>query len=160
MKKSSEHAVNAKTDIVSVETPLHAVRLRLSYADCDPAGIVYYATWFPWMEKAHTEYCLLRGLRFDTLLASYGAVPVTRHTECEYLVTTRLFDEIRCGMRPDHVGRTSYRMAFTFVREDDHAVVARSSLTLVCVTAQGTPAPIPGALRAILNGRQPPSPRP
>lgn len=105
---------------------LHSVRSRLSYADCDPAGIVYYATWFPWMEKTHTEFWLLRGLRFDELLGTYGAVPITRHTECDYLVPTRVFDEIRCEMRSAHVGRTSYRMAFTFVRESDASVAARS----------------------------------
>lgn len=132
------------------DRPLHSARLRLSYADCDPAGIVYYATWFPWMEKVHTEYWFLRGLRFDELLRGHGAVPVTRHTECEYLVTTRLFDEIRCDMRPAHLGRTSFRMAFAFVREGDGALVARSSLTLVCVDEAGAPAPVPSALRETL----------
>lgn len=132
--------------------PLHTVRFRLSYADCDPAGIVYFATWFPWMEKAHTEYWLLRGLRFDHLMERFGSIPVTRQTECEYLVTTRLFDEIGCEMRPGRLGRTSFRMGFTFVREADRAVVARSSLTLVCMDRAGRPVAVPGPLREVFAG--------
>lgn len=149
MKTQSEQSHEHDSDRPD-PAPLHTVRFRLSYADCDPAGIVYYAAWFPWMEKAHTEYWLLRGLRFDELLTGHGAVPVTRHTECEYLVTTRLFDEIRCEMRPAHLGRTSYRMAFTLVRESDQAVVARSSLTLVSMDAQGRPVPVPEPIREVL----------
>lgn len=149
MKKNSGPTVTNKTDREPETSPLHTVGLRLSYADCDPAGIVYYATWFPWMEKAHTEYWLLRGLRFDELLSTYGAVPVTRHTECEYLAMARLFDEIRCEMRLAYVGRTSYRMAFTFLREAE--VVARSSLTLVCVDAAGRPVPLPDVLNNVLT---------
>jgi len=39
---------------------LSVTRMRLSYADTDPAGLVYYATWFGWMERVSTEWMFAR----------------------------------------------------------------------------------------------------
>ena len=36
---------------------LHEVPFMLAYGDCDPAGIVYYATYYRWFERVYT--CLL-----------------------------------------------------------------------------------------------------
>lgn len=129
---------------------VHTLRQRLSYADCDPAGIVYYATWFPLMERVHTEWWLLQGLRFDECQQLFGAVPVTRATECSYLRMTRLFDVVSCGMRVVSVGRSSYRLGFDFVREADGQPVAEGSLTLVMAGPQGA-VPLPDRLRDPLD---------
>ncbi|MCC9196808.1 hypothetical protein QNO08_08685 [Arthrobacter sp. zg-Y820] len=37
--------------------PLHQHTQRLSYADTDPAGILYYAAWFPRMEACKRNGC-------------------------------------------------------------------------------------------------------
>src|SRR5699024_10863553 len=63
--------------------PLHSLEFRISYADTDPAGILYFATWFPWMERVQTEWYLLRGLRLDTLQERFGFATVTTHTEAD-----------------------------------------------------------------------------
>ncbi|MDA8371151.1 MAG: thioesterase family protein [Nocardiopsaceae bacterium] len=129
---------------------VYSVDHRLSYADCDPAGIVYYATWFPLMERTHTEWWLSMGYRFDTFGGTYGAVPVTRHTECSYLSVTRLFDLVRCSMRIEAVGRTSYRLGFEFTRSPEGERVAYGRLTLVSIDGAGKPVPVPPPLRELL----------
>lgn len=124
--------------------------IRLTYADTDAAAILYYAAWFPWMERMSVEWAFDAGFRFDQMLATHGAAPVTRATECEYLGRAVVYDLIHITMSVAAIGTTSYRLGYTMTRADG-LVVARSSLTLVFVDASGTPVPVPAGLREPLT---------
>jgi len=124
---------------------------RLTYADCDPAGIVYYAAWFVAMERVLTEWFLRVGFRFDRMADELGGAVVTRSTWCEYLAPARVYDEIAVRMTVAKVGTTSYTLSFEMVRAGDAVVVARSGLVGVFV-AGGRAAPLPPALRDALVG--------
>ena len=126
-------------------------RIRLTYADTDAAGILYYAAWFPWMERISVEWTYGHGFRLDRMMTEHGASPVTRTTTCEYTASATIYDEVDVDMRVDHVGRRSYTYGFTMTRVPDGVVVARSSMTLVCVGPDGTPTTIPAALRSVLH---------
>ena len=40
---------------------LHEIEFRLSYGDCDPAGIVYFAAYYPWFDRTYNEWAFLGG---------------------------------------------------------------------------------------------------
>jgi len=137
---------------------LHSHTLRLTYGDTDPAGILYYAAWFPKMEALQSEFLFLNGLRQDTLKDRFGWWTVSRATECEYLAAARLFDEIRIDLRMGEVRTSSFRFEFTMVRVADDAVVARAANTVVTVSPdQSAAVRIPAGLRARLIEWQRPS---
>jgi acyl-CoA thioester hydrolase len=131
--------------------PVATRRIRLTYADTDAAAILYYAAWFPWMERVSVQWSYDKGFRFDRMLAEHGAAPVARATSCEYLAATRVYDEIDIDMRVEHLGTRSYRLGFTMTRPTDAVVVARSTLTLVCLDGDGRATPVPAALRSVLQ---------
>lgn len=136
------------------DEPLHRVTFRLSYGDCDPAGIVYYANYHRWMERTHTEWWYLRGLRFDELPARLGVGVVTRASTAEYLRTISLFDEVECRLSAGRLGRSSFGMRCEFVGPDGRCCCT-SALTLVCVDAAAPDrtVPVPEPLRrALLEG--------
>lgn len=130
---------------------LHSHTFRLSYADTDPAGILYYAAWFPRMEGVQTEWLLLQGLRQDTLLERFGWWTVSRAAECEYLLAARLFDEIRMEMRMGRVGVSSFRFEFEMWRLEDEARVGRGSNTVVTVSPDQHTIRVPELLRGYLD---------
>ncbi len=130
---------------------IHSHTVRLSYADTDPAGILYYAAWFPKMEGLQSEFLYLQGLRQDTLVERFGWWTVSRATTCEYLAAARLFDEIRIDLRMGRVGRSSFRFAFEMTRLEDRITVARAESTIVTVSPAQDPVPIPAALRVHLE---------
>jgi len=123
----------------------------LTYADTDAAGILYYAAWFPWMERMGVEWLLDNGFRYDTMLAEHGAGAVTRATTCEYLSQVTIYDRVRIDMFVDLVGDRSYRLGFTMTRVSDGVVVARSTMSLVVIDSEGKPASIPPALLTLLT---------
>jgi acyl-CoA thioester hydrolase len=137
---------------------VHHLDLRLTYADCDPAQILYFAAWFPWMERVQTEWLFLNGLRQDTLEERFGFRTVTRQTECEYLAPAGLFERIRLALAVVEVGRSSFRFGCRMVRQDDGVLVARGSTVLVTTDGEGRPITVPPPLRNLLAGSPHPEP--
>ncbi|WP_300265735.1 thioesterase family protein [Microbacterium sp.] len=129
---------------------LHTHTIRLSYADTDPAGILYYAAWFPKMEALQSEFLYLQGLRQDTLIERFGWWTVSRATQCDYLAAARLFDEVRIELRMGRIGTSSFRFVFRMVRIDDDVVVARAQNTVVTVSPDQASVPIPDDLHSHL----------
>lgn len=130
---------------------LHRRELRLSYADCDPAGILYYATWFPWMERVQSEWFFLNGLRQDTLADVHGFSTVTRHTECEYLTQVGLFDTIEVRLVRRHIGNTSLTLGCDMWWHEGATLAARGSITIVTLKPDNTPVRVPAILRDALQ---------
>jgi acyl-CoA thioester hydrolase len=129
---------------------LHANEFRLSYGECDPAGIVYYATYYPWMERTHTEWTFLRGVRSDHMAANWGVSTVSRASGCEYFAPAKLFDPLRCEMRLGRLGQTSFTMRYDFVRTTDDTLMCVGTMTLVFVGDDVRPRPVPEPMRELL----------
>lgn len=126
---------------------LEALTFRLTYADTDPAGIVYYAAWFPWMERAQSEWFHRHGLRQDQLHERTGVATLVRHTACDYLAPAGLYDEIELRFHFESTGRTSFRSLHEMRRTNDGVVVARGTIVLVTVDpGHGQPVPVPATL--------------
>jgi acyl-CoA thioester hydrolase len=131
---------------------LHTGTFRLSYANCDPAGIVYYATYYPVFERVHTEWGWRSGIPSDELPSLWGVSVVARASGCEYFNAALLHDELRCDMRLARLGSTSYTLAFDVVRTADDLTMARGTFTLVCVGEDGRPTAVPTSLATVLSG--------
>ncbi|MFP3822508.1 acyl-CoA thioesterase, partial [Bacillus sp. SIMBA_008] len=73
----------------------------------------------------------------------FGWWTVSRATTCEYLAAARLFDEIRIDLRMGRIGTASFRFAFEMIRVEDDVLVARAENTVVTVSPEQDPVPIP-----------------
>lgn len=134
------------------QTPiLHTHHVRLSYADTDPAGILYFASWFPKMERLQSEFLFLQGLRQDTLKEERGWWTVTRATECEYLAAAVLYDLIRIELSIGKIGTSSFVFEHKMWRESDDVLVARGSISVVSVSPEQTTVRLPSDLREIVE---------
>jgi acyl-CoA thioester hydrolase len=134
---------------------LHKLDFRLSYGDCDPAGIVYYAAYYQWFERVFNEWTFLNGFPPDKMRELWGAAHVSRASGCEYLIPGRLFDPFTCTMRLSHVGTTSFSMRFDVVNRDDAKTYAVGTMWFVFVDEQFPPRPVavPSGLKDELRAR-------
>lgn len=121
----------------------------LAYGDCDAIGISYFAMNYPWMERTYSVWLHSYGLDSHTMMDEVGAGTVGFGSECSYLTSCHVFDEVVCGMELDHLGTTSYIIGFPFSRGDER--VAYGRIKYAVRGPDGLKAPIPERLKAALE---------
>ena len=127
----------------------HAFPLRVYYEDTDAGGIVYYANYLRFAERARTE--MLRGLGVESsdLMADDGVALAVRHCAADYMRPARLDDALTVETRVTGVGGATLELAQTVRRGDEDLV--RLDLKLGCMGLDGRPKRLPGHLRQLLN---------
>ena len=128
---------------------MHRFELRVYYEDTDLAGIVYYANYLKFIERARTEFVRELGVDQGALKASQGIVFAVRKVEAEYLVPA-VFDDV-LEVRSSVSKITGARMV---LRQDvmrGETVLFASTITLVALTDQGKPARLPADIRQKLS---------
>lgn len=129
----------------SEDTPCHRIAIRVYYEDTDAGGIVYYANYLRYAERARTE--LLRELGFENsaLLAQKGVALAVRRVNAEYLKPARLDDALCIETRVLAVRGATVEMAQVVRRDDEDLVEMR--LTLACMNTAGRPVRLPAEVR-------------
>lgn len=128
--------------------PVTQQRFQLSYGDCDALGISYFAINYPWMERTYSVWLHTFGLDSHTMLDTVGAYTVGLKSECRYVTSCEVFDELTCTVVLDYLGTTSYALGFDFKRGGE--LVAHGKITFATRNAEGGKTPIPEKLMAAL----------
>jgi acyl-CoA thioester hydrolase len=81
--------------------------IRVYYEDTDAGGIVFYANYLKFFERARTEWLRACGIDQQKLAESDGIVFVVRSTSVDYSSPARLDDVIRVASRIERLGRAS-----------------------------------------------------
>ena len=123
---------------------MHRWQMRIYYEDTDLAGIVYYANYLRFIERARTEW--VRALGVDQVaLKAEGIVFAVRRVEADYLAPARFDDvvEVRTVVR----GVTGARIVLgQDIWRGDQRLFA-SVVTLVALTDAGQPTRLPKVIR-------------
>ena len=126
----------------------HEVTIRVYYEDTDLAGIVYYANYLKFIERARTEW--VRGLGIDqaALKAEAGIVFAVRRVEADYLKPAVFDDLLSVRTEPLSVGGARIVLDQRVLREGE--TLFEATVTLVALTESGAPARLPADIRARL----------
>ena len=124
---------------------MHRFGLRVYYEDTDLAGIVYYANYLKFIERARTEFVRDLGVDQGVLKAEQGVVFAVRRVEADYL-TPALFDDV-LEVRTTPMQVTGARIVLQQDVMREEVKLFGSVVTLVALTEQGRPARIPADIR-------------
>ncbi len=133
---------------VQISQP-HSFMVRIYWEDTDAAGIVYYANYLRFLERARSDLVRRAGIDQATLLDSEGVVFPVRRCEIDYLVPARLDDEIEVRTSIRKLGGASMDMNQDIHRSDQTLV--RAKVRLACIGAGGRPRRLPADVRAALS---------
>jgi len=123
--------------------------IRVYYEDTDAGGVVYYANYLKFMERARTEW--LRALGVDqTRLAREARVQFVVHSlSVDYRAPARLDDALSVHSRVVKLGRAS--LSFLQRVERDAHILVEGKVHLCCVSVDGLRVtPLPAELRQTL----------
>ena len=138
------------TQAPAIQAPAaHYFPLRVYYEDTDAAGIVYYANYLRFAERARTEMLRATGFASSELMADAGIALGVRRCNVDYRRPARLDDELEVETRVVRVDGASLELAQN-VRRDGEVLVAME-LKLGCMTLDGRPARLPGGVRQALS---------
>ena len=128
----------------------HRFTLRVYYEDTDLAGIVYYANYLKFIERARTEWVRGLGLDQGRLRAEAGIVFAVRRVEADYLRPAKFDDELLVETQAVAVTGARIMLEQDILRGGERLFAA--VVTLVCLTDDGHPARLPVQVRQALGG--------
>ena len=133
-----------------IEDAEHVLPIRVYYEDTDAAGIVYYANYLKYAERARTEMLRLMGVQQTELRRDHGVAFAVRACSIDYRRPARLDDllEVRSHLRA--LGGATAEAGQVISR--DGAPLVTLEVRLACVRDDGKPARMPGHLRDALSG--------
>lgn len=123
----------------------HQFDLRVYYEDTDLAGIVYYANYLKFIERARSEW--VRGLGIDqvALRADHGMVFAVRRVVADYLRPAVYDDILQVRTNLESVSAARLTLKQNLLRGEE--LLFTAEVMLVCLTAAGRPARLSEALR-------------
>ena len=124
---------------------VHRHAVRVYWEDTDAGGVVFYANYLKFFERARTEWLRALGFGQQQLKDETGLMFVVTHTAVSYLQPARLDDELRVSVALKHAGRASLTIAQQAWRGD--TLLAEGEIRIGCVDAgtlrpQRIPTPI------------------
>lgn len=128
----------------------HLFSTRVYYEDTDLAGIVYYANYLKFIERARSEWIASLGIDQMALRAAEGVVFAVRRVEADFLRPARFGDDLTVETTLQSLGGARLVLEQVITRGGERLFAA--VVTLVCLSDDGHAARMPTALRARLAG--------
>ncbi len=128
----------------------HVFPVRVYYEDTDAGGVVYYANYLKFAERARSEMIRHLGLESSRIMAEQGVGLAVRRCNAEFLQPARLDDLVEVHTTVSKIQGASLELTQTVRRGAEDLV--RMELRLACLSLDGGPARLPGEVReALLN---------
>ena len=133
------------------EERVHVFPVRVYYEDTDTGGIVYYANYLKFAERARTELLRLNGRQQFDMLREQGIGFTVRSCQAEFLAPARLDDVLEVRSTVNEVLGASMRMSQSIWRGS--RLICDLRLRIAAMNRQGRPARIPKDIRKALETR-------
>ncbi len=128
-----------------------AIPVRVYYEDTDAGGVVYYANYLKFMERARTEWLRAIGFEQDHLSRELGVVFAVRTIVLDYLKPARFNDTLEVSVSMSRRGKASLTFAQTVSRTGE--TLCQGEVKIACVDSNSfAPRRIPDAMATQLEG--------
>ena len=119
-------------------------KLKVYYEDTDAGGVVYYANYLKFIERARTEALVTLGFNNKKIKEDFGSLIIVKSCNIEYKISAKLEDELIIRSFIKSITKTSFFMNQFISRGED--LIAEAKVHLVFVNIEGKPVSIPSTL--------------
>jgi len=127
------------------------IPVRVYYEDVDLGGVVYYANYLRYFERARSEWLRSLGVNQEQLAAVEGIGFVVVRAEIDYKIGARFDDELSISVVPVEMKRAWFWLEQE-ARLADGRICAAARIKAACVRhSDMRPQPIPESLVAVLT---------
>lgn len=126
----------------------HTFPIRVYYEDTDMGGIVYYANYLKFIERARSDW--VREIGIDqNAMRDAGVVFAVRRVEADYLAPARFDDALTVETVTQAV--TGARLVLEQKVRRGGDLLFQAIVTIVCINEGGQPARLPANIRLMLH---------
>jgi len=128
--------------VIRHSSPAFSWPVRVYYEDTDSGGVVYYANYLKFLERARTEWLRARGFEQTALAAVHEVMFIVRSIALDYRKPARFNDELEVTVEPQEIGasRIELHQVVRCGKED----LVTAQVEIACVnTATFRPVRIP-----------------
>jgi len=119
-------------------------KVKVYYEDTDAGGVVYYANYLKFLERARTEALVILGFSNKKIKKDFGALIIVKSCNIDYKKSAYLEDELSIRSFVKSVTKTSLIMNQFISKGED--LIVEAKVHLVFVSDQGKPIKIPDKL--------------
>ena len=116
-------------------------KLKIYYEDTDSGGVVYYANYLKFLERARTEALYSIGYSNNKILEKFQSLIIVKSCNIEYKKPSHLEDELMVRSFVKSITKTSFFMNQIITKAEETIVEAQ--VHLVFVSKEGKPKKIP-----------------
>ncbi len=124
--------------------------IKIYYEDTDSGGVVYYANYLKYFERARTEALLTIGLSNLKIKDDFNSLIIVKSCNIEYIKSAYLEDNLTIKSFISSLSKTSFVMDQSIYRDD--LLIVDAKIHLVFVNTIGKPTKIP---KLILDSFEP-----
>ena len=124
-------------------------KVKIYYEDTDAGGVVYYANYLKYLERARSEAIYSLGLTNTKLLKDYATIIIVKSCNIEYKKPARFEDELEIISSVLTKTKTSFTMLQIIKKNEE--IISEATVQLVTVNKEGKPIKIPEILNNLLN---------
>ena len=124
-------------------------KFKIYYEDTDSGGIVYYANYLKYLERARSEAIYSLGLTNIKLQKDYGVLIIVKSCNIEYKKPAKFEDELEIISSILSKTKTSFTMLQIIKKNEE--IISEATVQLVTVNKEGKPIKIPEILNNLLN---------
>jgi len=119
----------------------HSFDLRIYYEDTDHGGVVYYANYLKYMERARTEFMRGFGIELDQLQSDADVLFAVTEAHVHYRCPARFNDALSVYSELTHAHGARLGFKQTVMR--DNEILVEGDIKLACIDTQGHARRIP-----------------
>ena len=116
-------------------------KLKVYYEDTDSGGVVYYANYLKFLERARTEALYSIGYSNKKIKDQFEALIIVKSCNIEYKKSSFLEDELLVRSFVKSISRTSFFMNHIITKDKD--IIVEAQVHLVFINNKGKPIKIP-----------------
>ena len=121
----------------------HEWPIRVYYEDTDAQGIVYYANYLKYLERARTEFLRSKGFEQNVLIEEQCIVFSVKAVQMDYLKPARFNDELIAITKVAELKRVSLIFHQTIVRlKHNREIINKAVITVACLDAHSMKAKV------------------
>ncbi|MGZ8907798.1 MAG: tol-pal system-associated acyl-CoA thioesterase [Methylobacter sp.] len=108
--------------------------VRVYYEDTDAGGVVFYANYLKFFERARTEMLRAAGYEQDQLMTTEGIIFVVRSVQVDYLSPARFNEHLHVSSEVATVKKASLTFEQMITRDDE--VLCKGIIRIACLDVQ------------------------